>query len=185
MENNEKADKKKLVEDAQFHGSASMEMRLMHVPVLLQEILGVLEPKPGEFVIDGTLGAGGHARALIERIKPNGTFLGIDLDKKAVKKAETEISGGELLKLVLREGNYTEVPAILGDENLGKADILLLDLGFSTEQLVGRGFSFQKDEPLLMTYSDETTPAYTILRQLKKKELAGIIKEFSDEKYAE
>lgn len=185
MENNEKADKKKLVEDAQFRGSASMETKLTHVPVLLQEVLGVLEPKPGEFVIDGTLGAGGHARALIEHIKPNGTFLGIDWDKEAVKKAETEINGDELQRLVLRSGNYADVPAMLNDESLGKADILLLDLGFSTEQLVGRGFSFQKDEPLLMTYSDETIPAHTILRQLKKRELAGIIREFSDEKYAE
>lgn len=157
----------------------------MHVPVLLQEVLGVLEPKPGEFVIDGTLGAGGHARALVERIKPNGTFLGIDLDREAVEKAETEIDREALVKLTLRKGNYAEMLAILDDENLGKADILLLDLGFSTEQLVGRGFSFQKDEPLLMTYSDEATPAYTILSQLKKRELAKIIKEFSDEKYAD
>lgn len=130
----------------------------MHVPVLLQEVLGVLEPKPGEFAIDGTFGTGGHARALIERIKPNGTFLGIDWDKDAMKYAEKEIDRGALIKLTLRNGNYADIPEILDDENLSKADILLLDLGFSTEQLAGKGFSFQKDEPLLMTYSRERTP---------------------------
>ena len=185
MENNEKGDKKKLVEDARFRGSVGTETKSVHVPVLLQEVLEVLEPKPGEFVIDGTLGAGGHAKALIEHIKPNGTFLGIDWDKEAVRYAETEINTDVLARLTLYHGNYAEMPAILDDRNLGRADILLLDLGFSTEQLTGRGFSFQKDEPLLMTYNDEATPAYTILRQLKKKELARIIKEFSDEKYAD
>ena len=161
-----------------------MQIALSHIPVLLQEVLEVLEPKPGEFAIDGTLGAGGHARALVEHIKPNGTFLGIDWDEGAVGKAETEIDKGTLSKFVIRKGNYADIPEILDNENLGKTDTLLLDLGFSTEQLTGRGFSFQKDEPLLMTYSDETTPAYSALRQLKERELAEIIRELSDEKYA-
>lgn len=156
----------------------------MHVPVLLHEVLRVLDPSPGEFVIDGTVGGGGHARALTERIKPDGIFLGIDWDNMAIEKAREVIEGEGLLRIVLRHGNYTEIPEILESEKLGKANILFLDLGFSTDQLIGRGFSFRKDEPLVMTYNDGEVPAYTVLRQMKERELAKIIRELSDEKYA-
>ncbi|KKU11273.1 MAG: Ribosomal RNA small subunit methyltransferase H [Parcubacteria group bacterium GW2011_GWB1_45_7] len=158
----------------------------MHVPVLLHEVIEKLDPYGGEFVIDGTLGAGGHAKAFIERVSPGGKFLGIDWDRGAVERARRNLSAGGLEKFVIREGNYADLPEILAEENLGKADILFLDLGFSSDQLDnGRGFSFQKNEPLIMTYNDEETPAYSAIRQLKKRELAEVIRTFSDERYAE
>jgi len=156
----------------------------MHVPVLLKEVLQVLRPEPGEFVIDGTLGAGGHAKAFIEQIKPGGIFLGVDWDKEAIERVRGTLQDADLKKLVLRQVNYRDLPKILTEENLGKADALLVDLGFSTDQLTGRGFSFQKDEPLLMTYSDDELPVRSVIRQLKERELATVIREYSDEKYA-
>src|SRR3990167_2288331 len=158
----------------------------MHVPVLLHEVIEKLDPYGGEFVIDGTLGAGGHAKAFIERVSPGGKFLGIDWDRGAVERARRNLSAGGLEKFVIREGNYADLPEILAEENLAKADILFLDLGFSSDQLDNqRGFSFQKNEPLIMTYNDEATPAYSAIRQLKRRELAEMIRRFSDERYAE
>jgi len=158
---------------------------LAHVPVLLHEVLELLNPSSGEFAIDGTVGAGGHAKEIINRLGPHGTFLGIDWDKSVVDNARRNLSGNGLQKFIIRNGNYADLPEILGEEKLGKADILLLDLGFSSDQLESkRGFSFQKNEPLFMTYSDESIPAYSVIRQLKKWELANVIREYSDERYA-
>ncbi len=136
-----------------------------HTPVLLKEVITLLDPKPGEFFIDGTTGAGGHTRAIKEKIGAGGTMLAIDWDKT-----------GE---------NYADLVEILAEKNLGRADGLLLDLGFSSEQLGnGRGFSFQKDEPLLMTYDPKQKPVKEILTELSEQWLADIIKNYGEERYA-
>lgn len=158
---------------------------MTHIPVLLNEVMENLAPSSGEFAIDGTLGAGGHAREIINHIKPGGTFLGIDWDKNVVDNARRSLSGEDLQKFIIRNGNYRDLHEILEEEKLGQADILLLDLGFSSDQLESkRGFSFLKNEPLFMTYSDDSTPAYSAIRQLKKWELANVIRQYSDERYA-
>lgn len=136
-----------------------------HMPVLLNEVIQFLNPKPGEFFIDGTAGGGGHSLAIEEKIGTTGKLLAIDWEKT-----------GE---------NYADLPEILEAKNLGKADGLLLDLGFSSEQMEGgRGFSFQKDEPLLMTYNPKAEPLKTILRELTEEQIFTIIKEFGEERYA-
>lgn len=136
-----------------------------HVPVLLNEVIQFLNPKPGEFFIDGTAGGGGHSRAIQEKIGPTGKLLAIDLEKT-----------GE---------NYADLPEILKTKDLGKADGLLLDLGFSSEQIEsGRGFSFQKDEPLFMTYDPKAEPLKEILRGLTEEKIFTIIKDFGEERYA-
>lgn len=140
----------------------------MHAPVLLKEVINALDPKPGEFFIDGTFGAGGHGKAIQEKIGPSaggGRLLAIDWEKT-----------GE---------NYADLSEILKEKNLPKADGLILDLGFSSEQLSGgKGFSFLKNEPLLMTYSAGLKSAKDILKELSEKELATIIKDLSQEKFA-
>lgn len=174
METNAKGEKKTEREIAQ------------HTPVLLNEVLQALAPKPGEFVIDGTVGSGGHALPIIERTQPDGMFLGIDWDRQAVERLEAELKGRVSLKrFIIRAGNYRDLPDILRDEELRRADGLLLDLGFSSEQLaLGRGFSFREDEPLLMTYDLERPPAYEVLAAMTKEEIATMIRDFSDERYA-
>jgi len=138
---------------------------MTHVPVLLNEALELLYPKPGEFFIDGTSGSGGHTRVLESRVKPDGKVLAIDWDKT-------------------RE-NYADLSEILKKKNLPKADGLLLDLGFSSEQLeTGRGFGFAKDEPLLMTYDRSAKPLKEILRKLTEEEIFKIIKDFGEERFA-
>lgn len=153
----------------------------IHIPVMMNEVIRALSPQKGEFMIDGTIGGGGHASEIVRLISPGGTFLGVDRDPTVIKRIKiisTEID------LILVSGNYADLPEILVNRNLPLADGLLLDLGFSSNQLnEGRGFSFQKDEPLLMTYSDEDEPLYRILRRLSKDDLKEIIS-ISGERYA-
>lgn len=131
---------------------------MTHVPVLLKEAIEILGLKPGKFIIDGTVGAGGHAAEILKKIEPGGTLLGIDWNKTAIEKLEMRIKDEGLKikkgKIVLVYGNYADLPKILKEKNLLKADGLIIDLGFSTEELEksGRGFSFLKDEPLDMRY---------------------------------
>ncbi len=215
---------------------------MSHLPVLLKETLELLDPQPGEFFIDGTLGNGGHAAEIIKKISPNGTFLGIDWDRSAIAdfkltinyqcrcsvsvkktvaqaerawspmpriggarpsasapttlgsetacfRTETEQRHYQLSKVIFETVNYTELPRILTQHNLPKADGLLLDLGFSSEQIAsGRGFSFRNspagEEPLSMTYSDEEKPVSELLNKLSVKDLENIIRTYGEERFA-
>jgi 16S rRNA (cytosine1402-N4)-methyltransferase len=147
---------------------------MTHIPVLLNEVIAVLNPQPGEFFIDGTVGSGGHATEIIKKIGSEGKFLGIDWDEN------------NLNDLISVHGNFADLPEILKNRKLGKVDGLLLDLGFSSEQLKnGRGFSFSgPEEPLLMTYDLKATSMKNWLKKLNEKELTEIIRNFSDERYA-
>ncbi len=167
-------------------------VRSLHKPVLLQEVIVFLDPKPGDFIIDGTVDGGGHAAVIAEIIGLSGTLLGLDWDERLLEKCKTRFAGQK--NVVLIHGNYVELPEILTAENNlvraqadGRADGLLIDLGFSSEQLEasGRGFSFSeayKDEPLLMTYDDSRTPVWRILREESEESLANIIYEFGGER---
>jgi 16S rRNA (cytosine1402-N4)-methyltransferase len=164
----------------------------MHKPVLLSEVIEILDPKLGDFFIDGTVDGGGHALAILERIGSNGIFLGIDWDGELLKQFKFKIeSAGRRTKfesnIILVNDNYKNMKKILKENNLGKAAGILLDLGFSSEQLEfsGRGFSFRKDEPLLMTYSTSMRPAYEWLKRLNVRALTKIIREFGEEHFAE
>lgn len=155
-----------------------------HIPVLLHEVISFLRPEPGEFVIDGTIGGGGHAIEILRRISPNGTLLGVDLDETMIEKNREQMEG--VPNVVLAEGNYADLPEILSRHTLPGANGLLIDLGFSSEQIEGsgRGFSFLKDEPLLMTYGRKQTPVRELLKNLSEEELAGIIQSLSGERFA-
>ena len=166
--------------------------RSLHKPVLLNEVITFLDPQPGDFIIDGTVDGGGHAAVIAEIIGSSGTLLGLDWDERLLEKCKARFAGQKNVKLV--HGNYAELPEILAAENNldkaqvdGRADGLLIDLGFSSEQLEtsGRGFSFSEvcaNEPLLMTYDDSRTPVWQILREESEEALANIIYEFGGER---
>ncbi|MEK7114754.1 MAG: 16S rRNA (cytosine(1402)-N(4))-methyltransferase RsmH [Patescibacteria group bacterium] len=158
----------------------------IHKPVLLNEVINVLNPQPGEFFIDGTFGGGGHGIAILEQIGFNGSFLGIDWNKDAIEKGKFQISNFKFQNALLIQDNFANLPEILEKNNLGKADGLLLDLGTSSDELEnsGRGFSFRKNEPLLMTYNDNEIPVRDLLKQLSKEELTEIIKNYGGENWA-
>ncbi len=159
-----------------------------HVPVLLNEVIEMLNPVPGEFFIDGTVNGGGHALPIIKRLTPNGIFLGVDLDKTLIKQAENKLAseaGG--VKLIFRQENYTAIPEILRELNLRHCDGLLLDLGFSSYHLdgSGRGFSFDKDEPLDMRYDESVgNPASKIINTFSEKDLSEMIWRYGEERNA-
>ena len=162
---------------------------MVHTPVLLNEVLKFLDPRPGEFLIDGTADGGGHASALLARVLPGGKLLAVDLDEEMLEAGRKYVTEGLPRKdseaFLVQTGNYAELPAVLAERNLPKADGLLLDLGFSSVQLdAGRGFSFAKDEPLLMTYARDDRPVAELLRTMGEAELADIIRRYSGEKYA-
>ncbi len=153
----------------------------MHRPVLLNETIGLLDPQPGEFFADGTLDGAGHAQAVLARLGGKGRFLGVDWDADMIAAARKNFRGDE--RVILVRGNYADLPDILRANDLPKLDGLLLDLGFSSAQLEsGRGFSFQKDEPLLMTYSDEQVSVRDLLREVREEELADVIYRFGGER---
>lgn len=160
---------------------------MSHVPVLLEETIKVLDPRPGEFFIDGTLGGGGHAKAILEKISPGGIFLGLDWDGESLKQFEAKIQKSKFKsKAILINENYKNIPMVLKQKKLNKADGLLLDLGFSSAQLdSARGFSFLKNEPLTMVYSSESKPVHEWLVELKEKELAKVIRDFGEERFAD
>lgn len=157
----------------------------MHVPVLLKESIELLGPKPGEFFIDGTVGCGGHSKEILKRIGPKGKLLGIDWDRDAITNFRLKIESSQ--NVILVQGNYADIPEILEEQGLGKADGLLLDLGFSSEQIEksGRGFSFQKDEPLDMRYDQtEGMTAMDVLNKFSEKDLAEIFWKYGEERFS-
>lgn len=157
----------------------------MHVPVLLHECVEFLAPKPGDFMIDGTVGRGGHSAEILKRITPNGALLCIDLDEGMIRRARSKIKD-QRSKVTFVRGNYAELPEILAKRHLPKADGLLLDLGFSSDQLEhsGRGFSFLRNEPLLMTYDARRIPVKDFLRKISERELAEILRKYGEKRYA-
>ncbi len=162
-----------------------------HVPVLLHEVITFLGPRPGDFIIDGTVDGGGHAREILGRITETGTLLGLDWDEALLAECRARIGGYK--NAILVHGNYADLPEIMAERAAAlparQADGLLVDLGFSSEQLEasGRGFSFggsSKDEPLLMTYDDSRPPVSAIIRELPEDDLANVIYEFGGERYS-
>lgn len=122
----------------------------MHVPVMLDEVLAGLALPVGGRAIDATLGGGGHAEAMLERIGPEGTLLGLDRDPAAIERVRDRL--GERRGLKLACGNYADMKSLAKQNGVEQADAILMDLGVSSFQLdeAGRGFSFLHEGPLDM-----------------------------------
>ncbi len=163
----------------------------MHVPVLLNEAMKLLDPKPGQFFIDGTFGGGGHTASILESMMPTGKFLAIDWDADNLKENRSKIEAkfqipNSKFQIFWVNDNYANLPEILKNQKLPKADGLLVDLGFSSDQIEnsGRGFSFRRDEPLLMTYGKESVPMRELLKKLSEKQLEEIIRQYGEERFS-
>lgn len=154
----------------------------MHESVLMNEVLAALTPVPGEFMIDGTVDGGGHAAALLEKVGEKGMVLGVDLDPDMLALSTKRFADAKNVRLVM--SNYAELPQVLKTLDVGFADGLLLDLGFSSAQLElpEKGFSFMKDEPLTMTYNPDAVPVSEILGSLREEEIANIIFTYGGER---
>jgi 16S rRNA (cytosine1402-N4)-methyltransferase len=155
-----------------------------HQPVLYHEIILALQPKNEGLYVDGTLGAGGHARGILEACAPDGRLLGMDLDPQALALArETLAPYGERARL--RQASYDSLSERLREIGWEAVDGILLDLGLSSMQLdtPERGFSFQHDAPLDMRFDpDAPTSAADLVNTLPQGELADLIYEYGEER---
>lgn len=157
-----------------------------HRPVLPDEVISLLAPRPGETYLDGTVGGGGHARLLLEASAPDGRLIGLDRDPQALAHAATVLAPfGD--RVVLRHRNFSEAREILTELGLEAVDGILLDLGVSSFQLdaAERGFSFRQDAPLDMRM-DPTTgrTAAEVVNEEEAEELTRIFREFGEERWA-
>lgn len=156
-----------------------------HIPVLLQAVLSFLQVRPGGVYIDGTVGGGGHATAILEASAPDGRLLGIDRDPAALEVARERLAPYGA-RGILRHGSFAELSRLA--EDFTPADGVLLDLGLSSLQLADpeRGFSFSQDGPLDMRF-DPTEGGLTaadLVNTLSLKELTDVLYRYGEEKQA-
>src|SRR3989344_955905 len=130
--------------------SSSNSMSSGHRTVLLQEAINALHIEPGTYV-DATLGAGGHAQAIIDALGPQSTFVGLDADSEAIEAAQKKFADTKP-KVILVHANFRALKNVLSMHGIDAINGIVFDLGWRIEKLMGRGFSFDKDEPLLMTF---------------------------------
>jgi 16S rRNA (cytosine1402-N4)-methyltransferase len=155
-----------------------------HIPVLLDEVLEGLSPLPGQRLIDGTVGAGGHTEAILKAIAPHGQVLALDADPSALEIARRRLAAyGDRVRFV--NVNFVQLAAAARDLDFIPVHGILLDLGLSSMQLdaVERGFSFQSAGPLDMRYDpDSPTTASDLVNNLAQDELADLIYRFGEER---
>lgn len=157
-----------------------------HLPVLLQEVVEYLKCQPDGIYVDGTVGSGGHAEAILERSSPTGKIIGLDWDEEAIQRAQKKLAlFGR--RVELREKNFKDLRRVLELLSIQAVDGILLDLGVSTEQLEDRerGFSFRWEGPLDMRMSRETKiTAKDLLQRLSVSELSDILRQYGEERWA-
>ncbi len=148
------------------------------------EVLRLLDPRPGETWLDGTVGAGGHARLIAERLGATGRLIGLDQDPTMLELARARLEGS---KVSLLHANFDQLAGVLENLGLRSLDGLLVDLGFCSDQLeqAGRGFSFREDGPLDMRL-DPTAgqPAAELVNQLGEAALADVFWEYGEERFS-
>ncbi len=155
-----------------------------HQPVLVDAILELAQPAPGQIVLDGTLGLGGHALAILPRIAPDGVYIGLDVDDAMLTLARERLAQFAGARLRLLQANYADAAEALRAQGFEAADLVLLDLGANSAQIddAARGFSFDRDGPLDMRF-DRSLPtrAVDLVNSLSERELADMFYEFGQE----
>jgi len=160
----------------------------MHTPVLLQEAVEYLNVEKNKNYIDATGGSGGHSKEILKRNYPKGKVLIIDLDDYAIKVLKEEfIKELKNNRVIIKQGNYKDLLEIAKEVNFKEVGGVLFDLGMSKMNLENsnRGFSFNRDEPLLMTYnSDASYTAYDFVNYESFEKIRDVLRDYGEEKYA-
>jgi 16S rRNA (cytosine1402-N4)-methyltransferase len=158
----------------------------MHRPIMVEEILSVLAPQPGEVAVDCTLGYGGHASQLLPRLQPGGRLLGLDVDPLQLPRTEVRLRAlgfGPDVFTAYRS-NFAGLPLALASAGLTGADLILADLGVSSMQIDDpvRGFSMKQEGPLDMRMNPQRgQPASALLEKIHPDALAELLTEAADE----
>ncbi|MBY0263802.1 MAG: 16S rRNA (cytosine(1402)-N(4))-methyltransferase RsmH, partial [Phycisphaerales bacterium] len=155
-----------------------------HIPVLMQPVLELLSPQPGDTVVDATAGLGGHAAAMAALIGPSGTLVLFDLDAANLQRAAARVAAFEgAPRVIVHHTSFSDSPRTLAAAGLS-ADVLLADLGFASPQVddATRGFSFSRDGPLDMRLNPAAPiTAAELVNTLPELELAELIRDFGEE----
>lgn len=160
----------------------------IHVPVLSREVLAALDPRPGQVIVDGTLGGGGHTRLIAgqlaseSRESPDGFVLALDRDPAALAAAEQSLAG---MPVKIAQANFCDLGEVLDELGITAVDSVLLDVGLSSDQLAddSRGFSFDASGELDLRFNtEEGEPAWRLLARLKENEIADMIYQFGEER---
>lgn len=160
-----------------------------HIPVLLHEVLEGLKIQPDDVVLDGTINGGGHSIEILSLLGKKGALIGMDRDEEALARAKTVLKDSPA-RVILINDNFQNLDRALADNGFEYADKILFDLGLSSDQLEhsGRGFSFQKDEPLLMTFMANPgigdLTAQQVVNEWEEESIASILHGFGEEKFA-
>ncbi|MFA7283984.1 MAG: 16S rRNA (cytosine(1402)-N(4))-methyltransferase RsmH, partial [Candidatus Omnitrophota bacterium] len=158
---------------------------LLHVPVMLQEVLEYLNLKPGQTIVDATMGTGGHALEILKRITPGGRLIGIDRDENSLgicRKRLAEFEGS----VEFAHANFSDLDEVLSARGVEKIDGIIFDLGISSYQLRDpqRGFSFQEEGPLDMRLDqDSYICAYDLVNNLNENEISQMLWNFGQERW--
>lgn len=163
---------------------------MIHIPVLLQHVTEGLDPQKGMVFLDGTFGAGGHSKEMCRATEDNMTLIAIDTDEKNLSTSLKNFQKECKAKVIAGPVNYRHFDQVLNDNGIKLVDRALLDLGFSSDQIEsgGRGISFMKDEPLLMTlkssHGESDLTAEEIVNNWELQNLTDIIRYYGEERYA-
>ena len=183
-------------------------MKSVHEPVLLHEVveylagargleLGAASLEQGErstenkanplWYLDGTLGGAGHAQAIAHVFNGNLNIVGLDRDLEAIARAKETLQG-KAKRVILENEDFRNLDKVLDKHSIAKVDLILLDLGISSDELdaSGKGFTFRKDEPLLMTMGDPKTYLFTakdIVNNWQEEDIANVIFAYGEERY--
>ncbi len=155
-----------------------------HIPVMLEEVLKIFDPKRGQIYVDATVGLGGHAREILKKVLPDGMLIGLDRDEKALEISK-KVLGEKGVKLV--KANFRDIKGIVESLGVGKVDGVLFDLGISSLQLEDeeRGFSFSKDGPLDMRMGEDgEVKAMDLINTMSVEELSHIFRVYGEERNA-
>lgn len=161
----------------------------MHRPIMVEEVLDVLRPSPGDIAVDCTLGYGGHAREILGRIQPGGQLLGLDADPLELPKTEARLRAAGFGPETFRahRSNFAGLSGVLAAEGLAGANLVFADLGVSSMQFdePARGFSFKAEGPLDMRMNPgRGQPASALLKKVTPSVLAELLTENADEPHA-
>ncbi|HYO08029.1 MAG TPA: 16S rRNA (cytosine(1402)-N(4))-methyltransferase RsmH [Tepidisphaeraceae bacterium] len=157
--------------------------RLRHIPVLLDAVLQVFAPRPGQTIVDCTLGLGGHSAELLNRVRPGGRLIGLDFDVGNIERARAVLERvGGLFSL--HHSNFAALPKVLASEGIERVDAILADVGVASPQIddPARGFSYRRPGPLDMRM-DPTRgePASALVNRMCERDLADALLELGDE----
>ena len=159
----------------------------MHLPVLKEKVIEYLDPKENENFVDCTFGEGGHTKEILKKNKPEGKVLAIEIDPDLYEKGK-ELEKKFKGRLILKRGNFAELKRIVKEEKFSPVNGILFDLGISSWHLEKsqRGFSFKRDELLIMRYDKnlkDLTPI-DVLNKFPEREIEKILKNYGQERFA-